>query len=204
MTMTDQLALWRPAPVALMDDTVLLDVVPEHLAVQSWTTTWTLTMTRTPVLAPRATAAPIVDPPEPLFAALVHDLPVWPVTQPVSDRVTQPVSRRVAPPAAQPIELPVQPARTSTRAAAPAPVSARTPTPTRTRTRAARAPQRTRARSAPALVRFTLVAAFGVCLVTAGVRAHALDSFGMTTPDNRTVLARLADIVGLSEPASGD
>ena len=74
-------------------------------------------------------------------------------------------------------------ARDAERGAAPAPVARRTQQP-----------------RVPALLPAALALAIGIGLVTAGVRADALDRFGLSAPDNDTVVAHMRTMIDEAAP----
>jgi hypothetical protein len=100
-----------------------------------------------------------------------------------------PAARRSADPNRQRTRHRGQPApsRHARRATGPQPTTSQQPKPAR--------------QPAPLLLRCSLAAAVGVCAVTAGVRAHAMDGLGMDVPDNRVVVSRMSDALGWPTPS---
>lgn len=155
---------------------------------QTWTTTWTFTVTRTPGPA----VGPAVGPgprtaPVPLPGPVAH-----PVAQPAVPYPTTP-----RPPVGRHPDRALPAGRT---VAVPPPVL--TGPPDAGRSQAGRRPERAARTSptrVPALLPVALCVAIGLGVVTAGIRSHALDRFGLRPTDNDTVVTEVLELFGKAE-----
>lgn len=140
---------------------------------QTWTTTWTLTVTRAPAPALHA---------QPTEPVVVTSLPFAPAD------VAAPPARALPPALPSRREVRGRAGSLAVPGASPRPDAA--PAPAR-RPAPARAPRQ----PAPAFLRVSLGVAVGVGIVVAGIRAHALDDLGLHPTDNDSVAAAVTRLV---------